>query len=74
MNDRNTPGDDLGPIPLTLVERALATPVAARSGGSVGPWPYLACPGDGGSASRASTGTEQHDLAQDTNPEMEEDG
>ena len=50
MNEDVTAADEELPVPLNLVEQALATrqPVSEHSS-SVGPWPYLADPGAGSS-------------------------
>ena len=46
MNDNLATPEEESPVPLDLVEQALATrqPDPAQ-GSSVGPWPYLADPG-----------------------------
>ena len=46
MNEDVTTSDEDSPVPLDLVERALATRQLDQSqASSVGPWPYLEKPG-----------------------------
>ena len=74
MNERTALHDD-APIPLVLVERALDTEQRAeRSGRSVGPWPYLACPRARGADPSAAARGEQREMSPATHSEREDVG